>query len=109
MRHMSREDRQILAAFGLWAQDVNGTGYEGDLGTSTGYSGYNGPGGPMAQRAGNLFERDRYVTPANIYEQMKLAYRAIEDDDVVSGVLESTEALAFGKVSFYADDEDEED
>lgn len=109
MRHMSRSDRQIMAAFGLWAQDVSGTGYEGDLGTSTGYSGYNGPGGPMAQRAGNLFERDRYVTPANIYEQMKLAYRAIEDDDVVSGVLESTEALAFGKVSFYADDEDEED
>jgi hypothetical protein len=60
-------------------------------------------------RNGGLLDRDRYVTPENIYEQMRLAHHAVENDDVVSGVLESTESLAFSKVSFYAEDEDEED
>jgi hypothetical protein len=113
MRAMSRQDRQILHTFGLWAEEVTGGGFaggngggaggypEGDLGTS-----HHG-GGP--RRAGNLFDRDRYVTPDNVYDQMRLAYQAIENDDVVSGVLESTESVTFSKVSFYADDEDEED
>jgi hypothetical protein len=60
-------------------------------------------------RSGGLFERDRYITPTNVFDQMKLAYEAAEADDVVSGVLEATESLAFSRVSFYADDPDEED
>jgi hypothetical protein len=61
------------------------------------------------QRHGSMFERDQYVTPENIFDQMKIAQHAAVTDDVVSGVIESTEALAFGKVDFEAEDEDEED
>lgn len=61
------------------------------------------------KRKGSLFERDRYVSPGNIFEQFKTAVHATEYDDVVSGVLESTEALAFSKMSVAAEDEDEED
>lgn len=60
-------------------------------------------------RSGGLFDRDQYVTPGNIFDQMKLAAKAAEDDDVVAGVLESTEALAFSRMSMYASDPDEED
>lgn len=61
------------------------------------------------KRQGGLFERDRYVTPDKIFDQFKTAQYAIENDDVVSGVMESTEALAFSKMSVAAEDEDEED
>jgi hypothetical protein len=61
------------------------------------------------QRHGNLFERDRYVTPSHIFDEMRLAYVAAERDDVVAGVLEATESLAFAKMSLYAEDPDEED
>jgi hypothetical protein len=60
-------------------------------------------------RAGGLFERDRFVTPPQVFEQMKLAAWAVERDDIVAGVLESTESLAFSKASFFAEEEDEED
>lgn len=59
-------------------------------------------------RRGNLFERDKYLTPTKIYEQMKLAQKAAESDDVVAGVLESTEALTFSSMSVRCDDPDEE-
>ena len=64
---------------------------------------------PINTREGGLFERDRFIAPRNIYDQMRLAYDAAERDDVVAGVLESTEALAFSKVGFYAEDPDDED
>lgn len=60
-------------------------------------------------RSGGIFERDRYVTPTALYEQFKVAQDAAENDDVVSGVLESTEALAFNRVAMTCDDEQEED
>lgn len=63
----------------------------------------------FGSRAGGLFDRDKFVTPEKIYDQMLLAQYASESDDVVSNVLESTESLAFSKMSFYCDDEDEED
>lgn len=62
-----------------------------------------------ASRRGGLFERDRYVTPNSIFEQFKTAQHAAENDDVVAGVLETTEALAFGKMSIDTEDEDETD
>lgn len=65
--------------------------------------------GALSTRHGSLFERDAYVTPDNVYDQMKTAQRAAVHDDVVAGVIDSTEALAFGKVDFEAEDEDEED
>ena len=60
-------------------------------------------------RAGNLFDRDRYVSPANIFDEMRLAYAAAERDDVVAGVLEATESLALAKMSLFSEDPDEED
>lgn len=60
-------------------------------------------------RNGGIFQRDRYVTPDCIFDQFKVALDAAESDDVVSGVLESTEALAFNKMSIESINEDEED
>lgn len=61
------------------------------------------------RRSEGIFDRDRYVTPINIFDQMKVAYEALQSDDVVSGVLDTTESLAFAKMDFEADDPDEED
>lgn len=60
-------------------------------------------------RRGGLLERDKYVTPQGMYDQMRVAQDAARTDDVVSGFLESTEALAFSRMSVQSDDEDEED
>lgn len=65
--------------------------------------------GHGTQRQGSLFERDVYVGPDDIYKTMEIARHAAQHDDVVSGVIDSTEALAFGKIDFESDDEDEED
>lgn len=67
-----------------------------------------GLGGNRA-RSGGLLQRDRYVTPSALFDQFRTAKDACESDDVVSGVLETTEALAFTRMSFLAEDEDEED
>jgi hypothetical protein len=63
----------------------------------------------VSSRSGSLFERDKYLTPRNPFEQMKVAYEASQQDDVVAGVLETAEALAFGRLDFDAETEDEED
>ncbi len=60
-------------------------------------------------RKGSIFERDRFVTPDSVFGQIRLAKDASEHDDVVSGVLETTESLAFTNMSFLSTDSDEED
>lgn len=60
-------------------------------------------------RRGGLLERDKYVTPEGMYDQMRVAQDAARTDDVVSGFLETTEALAFSRMSVQSLDEDEED
>lgn len=60
-------------------------------------------------RDGGIFQRDRYLTPDSIFDQFKVALDAIETDDVVSGVMETTEALAFHNIRIECDDEDEQD
>lgn len=60
-------------------------------------------------RQGSMFERDRYVTPGGVFEQYKVALRAAEHDDVVAGVMESTEGLTFAKMTMEAEDRDQED
>jgi hypothetical protein len=60
-------------------------------------------------RSGSLVERDRYVTPANIYDQFRVAYDASVSDDVVGGFLDTSESLAFSKMTFECDDDEEED
>lgn len=58
---------------------------------------------------GGLMSRDKYVTPHRIYDQMRVAQEAAESDNIVSGVLETTEALAFSRMSIQTWDQDEED
>lgn len=63
----------------------------------------------VQKRAGGIFERDRFLTPKSIFSQFETALDASESDDVVSGVLETTESLAFSNISIECEDEDEED
>lgn len=79
----------IVAAMVRWASDLTRTS--------------------ARTRAGGIFDRDRYVAPANVFDQMRLAYDAADRDDVVSGVLEATESLALARMSIFAEDADEED
>lgn len=60
-------------------------------------------------RAGGIFQRDRYLTPDSIFDQFRTAKIASETDDVVSGVVEATEALAFNRMTVDVEDADEED
>lgn len=62
-----------------------------------------------ASRKGSLIDRDRYVLPGSIYEEMAIAYMALEEDDVVSGVADTTEALAFSRMSIDTEEPDETD
>lgn len=59
-------------------------------------------------RQGGIFNRDKYLAPKGTHREMEIAYEAVKDDDIVGGVADSTEALAFSKVAFFADDPDEE-
>jgi hypothetical protein len=64
---------------------------------------------PGQGRHGSLFERDRFVTPGSFFDQLRVAKDAADTDDVVSGVVESTESLAFTRMSYLCPDADEED
>ncbi len=65
--------------------------------------------GRNTRKQGSIFDRDRFVTPDKIFHQFKMAMDASESDDVVSGIVETTEALAYNKISITSDNEDEED
>ncbi len=80
-----------VAALTDWLNDVHGSS------SSTG------------KRKGTLWDRDKYVTPNGVFSQYSVSLRAAEHDDVVSGVVESTEGLVFSKMSMEADEDDEED
>ena len=62
---------------------------------------------PKSRKAG-MFSRDKYVTPGDVHGQMALAYDSAEDD-VISGVLETSESVAFQKISFESENKDQED
>lgn len=65
--------------------------------------------GSNSSGKGNLFNRDRYVTPNRIFDQMDVARYAAIHDDVVSGVIDATESLAFSRMSIECEDSDQED
>jgi hypothetical protein len=92
-RALQTTDRELLSAISGWAQ-ASQMSY---------------PGGGHQRRDGGIFQRDRYIAPGQFYDQMRLAYTAMENDDIVAGVAETTEALAFSSVSFFAADQDEQD
>lgn len=77
--------------------------------TVQGQDQFSGAGGRGKSRIGTMFQRDRYVTPGNVFEQFVVARDAAESDDVVSGVIDSTESLVFNRMSFLTADEAEED
>lgn len=65
-------------------------------------------GNQMASRRRTIFDRDRYVNPANIFEKFQMALQAIENDDAVSNVVETTEQLAFRRIAIECENEDEQ-
>jgi hypothetical protein len=102
-RAVEEQDRNLFTTFRNWAQQLeplqafsSGEPYQDQT--------------PSAQRrSGNLWHRDRYVTPKGVFDQMRLAQTAVLEDDVVSGVAEVTESLAFSAMSFFAEDPEEQD
>lgn len=67
-----------------------------------------GFGSSSHNRKKTIFDRDKYVTPATIYEKFEVASHASKHDDIVSNVLETTEQLAFKRVALECKDEDEQ-
>src|SRR3954468_14247646 len=72
------EQHPELAAIARWSNDVQG--------------------GAGRRKHGSIFDRDRYVTPRRFIDQIDVARDAVAHDDVVSGVIESTESLAFTRI-----------
>jgi hypothetical protein len=68
----------------------------------------NTQGGSGRLRRGSIFDRDRFISPDNVFDKMRVAEEAISDD-VVASFLDSSEALAFSRIGIECDDEDEQD
>ena len=56
----------------------------------------------------SIFARNKFVTPSKIYEQMAMAEDAM-DDDVVGGVYDTSEAMAFKKMAMHCPEPDQRD
>ena len=79
----------VQRALASWAEDMQGQG--------------RGRG-----RDRSIFDRNKFVTPGRIYEQMAMAEEAM-DDDVVGGVYDTSEAMAFKKMTMQCKDPDQRD
>ena len=77
----------VKRAVASWAEDVQSKG---------------------GRRNRSIFDRDKFVTPGKIFEQMAMAEEAM-DDDVVGGVYETSEAMAFKKMVMECGDLDQGD
>jgi hypothetical protein len=55
-----------------------------------------------------IFDRDKYVNPNSIFQKFQIAMQAVETDEVVSNVVETTEQLAFKRIAMECEDEDEQ-
>lgn len=66
-----------------------------------------GQGGEGSRRNSTIFERNRYLTPSRVFEQMAMAYDAV-DDDIVANVADTSEAIAFQKIMFECEDNEQE-
>lgn len=62
-----------------------------------------------AHQKSSLFDRTAYEAPDNPYVQMAVARRAVTNDDVVSGVADVTESLAFQGIQWESEEADEAD
>lgn len=65
-------------------------------------------GSTSTRRPNGIFQRDRYINPKTIFDKFRVAHQAVEQDDVVSGVCETTEQLAFKRIAMECDDIDEQ-
>jgi len=99
---MSQQDRALIATFENWIDNTRPKGLYGEEAVGS----YGSPG---SRRNGGIFMRDRYITPLRPWDQMRLAYEAASSDDIVAGVCETTESLAFSSMDFFALDQDEQD
>lgn len=57
----------------------------------------------------NIFNRDRFVIPENLFQKFRVAADAARVDDIVAGVCETTEQLAFKRVTVECDDAQQKD
>lgn len=55
-----------------------------------------------------VFQRDKYVTPGQVYQQMAMAYDSL-DDDIVGAVADTSESMTFQKIAFESSEKDDED
>lgn len=65
--------------------------------------------GRAATQRPSLFDRSAYAAPDNPYAQMLAARRAVENEDIVAGVADVTEALAFQGVKWESPNPDDAD
>lgn len=56
-----------------------------------------------------LFDRGAYAAPDNIYEQMRIARKAVEDDDVVGSALELLEGFTLQQIKWESTEPDDAD
>ena len=56
-------------------------------------------------RKKTIFERDKYLSPDNIFDKFRIAADAVHTDDIVANVVETTENLAFKRVAIECEDE----
>lgn len=57
----------------------------------------------------DLFQRDRYNPTENVFRTMELCAAAVENDDVLSTLADTTEGIAIQRMGFESYDEDEQD
>lgn len=57
----------------------------------------------------SMFNRTQYAVPDNPYSQMHAARSAVENDDIIGGVADTTEAMMFDGQKFEGPDEDDAD
>jgi hypothetical protein len=79
-------DNRIHRALASWAEDIH----------------------PAQRSSRGVFQRDKFVTSPRVLDQIKMAYEAA-NDDIIGNVLDTSESLAFQKIHFQSEDEDQED
>lgn len=65
--------------------------------------------GPRPRRLGGIWDRDRFVSPENTFQKVRVAREAKRLDDVIGTAADVTEALALSAMSIFTDDDDEQD
>lgn len=60
-------------------------------------------------RRANMFDRRVFTPPDSVYHEIKAARKAVESDDIVSGVAEITESFAFQGVKWESENPDDSD